>query len=50
MSQKRYEISDEQWIQIENLFPVAITGRSLKNNHLMLNAVLWIASSVIMAL
>lgn len=25
MVQKRYEISDEQWIKIENLFPIAKT-------------------------
>ncbi|MDF2872160.1 MAG: hypothetical protein K0R05_3735 [Anaerocolumna sp.] len=26
MAQKRYEMSDEQWIQIKDLFPVAKTG------------------------
>lgn len=45
MTQKRYEISDEQWNQIKNLFPVAKTGRPPKDNRVMFNAILWIARS-----
>ncbi|WP_251861346.1 IS5 family transposase [Clostridium sp. Marseille-Q2269] len=45
MTQKRYEISDEQWNQIKNLFPVAKTGRPPKDNRIMFNAILWIARS-----
>lgn len=45
MAQKRYEISDEQWSQIENLFPVAKTGRPPIDNRIMFNAILWIARS-----
>jgi transposase len=45
MVQKRYEISDEQWNQIKDLFPIAKTGRPPKNNRIMFNAILWIARS-----
>jgi transposase len=45
MAQKRYEISDEQWNQINDLFPVAKTGRPPMDNRLMFNAILWIARS-----
>jgi transposase len=45
MAQKRYEISDEQWFQIESLFPVAKTGRPPIDNRIMFNAILWIARS-----
>lgn len=45
MSAKRYEISDEQWNQIKDLFIKAKTGRPPKDNRLMFNAVLWIARS-----
>ena len=34
MPQRRYEISDEQWEQIEHLFPMAKTGRPSKNDNL----------------
>lgn len=43
MTQKRYKTSYEQWIQIENLFPAAKTGRPSKDNRLMFNSILWIA-------
>ncbi|WP_333861050.1 IS5 family transposase [Clostridium sp.] len=45
MAQKRYEMSDEQWIEIKDLFPVAKTGRPPIDNRLMFNAILWIARS-----
>lgn len=43
--QRRYELSDEQWEQIKDLFPKAKTGRPAKDNRLMFNAILWIARS-----
>ena len=45
MEQKRYEMSDEQWEQIKDLFPKAKTGRPPKDNRLMFNAILWLARS-----
>lgn len=45
MAAKRYEMSDEQWEKIKNLFPRAKTGRPPKDNRLMFNAILWIARS-----
>lgn len=45
MGQKRYEMSDEQWEQIKDLFPKAKTGRSPKDNRLMFNTILWLARS-----
>lgn len=46
MSQRRYEISDEQWDQIKDMFPPYTTGRPSKlNERTMFNAFLWIARS-----
>lgn len=45
MTQKRYEISDEQWLQIKDLLPISKIGRPPKDNRLMFNAILWIARS-----
>lgn len=45
MAQKRYEISDEQWIQIADLFPKSKTGRPPIDNRHMFNAFLWLARS-----
>lgn len=45
MLQKRYELSDEQWNQIKNLFPVGKIGRLPKDNRVMFDAILWIARS-----
>ncbi|NGP46934.1 IS5 family transposase [Bacillaceae bacterium SIJ1] len=46
MTQRRYEINDEQWEQIKDMFPPYQTGRPSKlNNRTMFNAILWIASS-----
>lgn len=45
MSARRYEISDEQWKRIKDLFPRAKTGRTPKDNRLMFNAILWLARS-----
>lgn len=45
---KRYELTDQQWEQIASLLPPENTGkrgRPLKDNRLMLNAMIWIASS-----
>ena len=39
MSARRYEISDEQWEQIKDMFPKAKTGRPPKDNRLMFNAI-----------
>jgi transposase len=46
MIQHRYEITDEQWEQIEFFFPAYTTGRpSKKSNRSMFNAILWVARS-----
>ncbi|WP_167374654.1 IS5 family transposase [Paenibacillus helianthi] len=46
MIQRRYEISDEQWEQIKDMFPPYKTGRPSKlSERTMFNAFLWIARS-----
>jgi len=45
MAAKKYELSDEQWEQIKDMFPKAKTGRPPKDNRMMFNAILWIARS-----
>ncbi len=45
MTIRRYEMTDEQWKQIEDLIPKAKTGRPPKDNRLMFNAMLWMARS-----
>ena len=46
MAPSRYELSDEQWEQIKELFPAYTTGRpSKRSNREMFNAMLWIARS-----
>ena len=45
MGAKRYELSDEQWEQIKEMFPRAKTGRPPKDNRIMMNAILWLARS-----
>ncbi len=45
MATKRYELNDEQWDQIKDMFPKAKTGRPPKDNRLMFNAILWLARS-----
>jgi transposase len=46
MSQNRYEVTDEQWDQIKDFFPLHTTGRPFKrSNRSMFNAILWIARS-----
>ena len=46
MVPSRYELSDEQWKQIEGFFPPYTTGRpSKRSNREMFNAMLWIARS-----
>ena len=44
---RRYELTDEQWDQIKDLFPVSSSnrGRPAKSNRLMLNGMLWILFS-----
>ena len=43
---KRYEMSDEEWERIKDLFPTSKTGRPSKwSNQIMLNAMLWLARS-----
>ena len=46
MGQKRYEMSDEQWEQIKDLFPKAKTGRPPKDNRLMLNVLFGLQEAV----
>ena len=46
MGQKRYEMSDEQWEQIKDLFPKSQTGRPLTDNRLMLNALFGLQEAV----
>ena len=45
MPRRRYELTDEQWQQIEPLLPgkEGDPGRTAADNRLFLNAVLWIA-------
>lgn len=43
MAQKRYEVSDEQWNRIKDLFPIDKTGSPPIDRRLMFNAILWIA-------
>lgn len=45
MSQYRYEVTDEQWDQIKDFFPLYTTGRLKRSNRSMFNAILWIARS-----
>lgn len=46
MEKHRYELSDEQWSQIESLFPAYRTGRPLRHdNRTMFNALLYVARS-----
>lgn len=45
---KRYEITNEEWERMEEMFPAERTGkkgRPAKNNRNMLNGMLWIARS-----
>ena len=46
VGQKRYEISDEQWEQIKDLFPKAKTGRPPKDNIVMFNALFGLQEAV----
>lgn len=46
MEKHRYELSDEQWHQIEPLFPIYLTGRPpCHDNRTMFNALLYVARS-----
>ena len=45
MGAKRYELSDEQWEQIKEMFSRVKTGRPPKDNRIMMNAILWLARS-----
>ena len=40
MTVRRYEMSDEQWEQVKDIFPRAKIGRPPKDNRLMFNAIL----------
>lgn len=45
---KRYEITNEEWERIKEMFPPERTGkkgRLAKNNRSMLNGMLWMARS-----
>ena len=44
---RRYEMTEEQWKQICDLFPTAKTGRPPKENTLIFNAILWMAEVVL---
>lgn len=39
---KRHELTDEQWVLIEPLFPKAKTGRPPCNRRQILNAIFWV--------
>lgn len=43
MANNEYELTNEQWEQIKDIFPIAKTGRPGKDNRSMFNAMLWIA-------
>ena len=45
MAAKRYELSDEQWEMIKDMFTKAKTGRPAKDNRIILNAIFWLARS-----
>ena len=45
MTIRRYEISNEQWDRIKDMFPRVKTGRTPKDNRMMFNAILWLARS-----
>ena len=45
MGNKRYELTEEQWNRVKDLIPRSKIGRPPKDNRLMLNAMLWLASS-----
>ena len=45
MRNKRYELTDEQWERIKNLVPHSRMGHPVKDDWLMLNAMLWLARS-----
>jgi len=46
MSQRRYELSDEQWEQIKDEFPPYKTGRPPKRtNREYFNGILWLGKS-----
>lgn len=42
---RRFELTDEQWLKVENLLPgrKSDPGQTAKDNRLFLDAVLWIA-------
>jgi len=40
MAARRYEIGDEQWEQIKDMFPKNKTGKPPKDNRLIFNAIL----------
>jgi transposase len=45
---KRYELSDQEWAQIEPLLPPIRTGqkgRPAKDHRIMLNGIVWLARS-----
>jgi len=45
---KRYELSNQEWEQVKNLLPKENTGKSgrpLKDNRTMLNAMVWLVRS-----
>ena len=47
MQIRRYELTDEQWVQVERLLPgrKGRRGRPARDNRRFLNGVLWIARS-----
>ena len=43
---RRYEITDEQWALIEDLFPPLIgNGRPFRDHRMMVNACFWILNT-----
>lgn len=45
MAARRYELTDAQWERIKDLIPRAKTGRTPKDDRLMLNIMFWLARS-----
>ena len=45
MGQKRYEISDDQWEQLKDMFQYSKMGNPTEGERLMLNAIWEITSS-----
>lgn len=45
MAARQYELTVSQWERIKDLIPRAKTGRPLKDDRMMLNAMFWLTKS-----